>query len=223
MQRCQQIHRDKLKHMKSTPQTLDNRAPKKHMHLILKQKKHQQEEERFAQIELENRILLDKMAKIMQNNPSSHSNQFLYRSCLQAKPGTRIDRCMYPVIDSRNYAPSKSLNRDKRMRELQRITEENQKMLQRIQSRRPFYDHNRWDEQHKRDLKYLENIRSRELLMIERARTPGTPRRPRPATMSPTRASALPGIAQRGGTAPVRSLAAGLGATSPPVAPATPA
>ena len=117
---------------------------------------------------------------------------------------------MYPVIDSRNYAPSKSLNRDKRLRELQRITEENQKMLQRIQSRRPFYDHNRWDEQHKRDLKYLENIRSRELLMIERARTPGTPRRPRPATMSPTRASALPGIAQRGGTAPVRSLAAGL-------------
>ena len=66
VQRCQQIHRDKLKHMKSTPQTLDNRAPKKHMHLILKQKKHQQEEERFAQIELENRILLDKMAKIMQ-------------------------------------------------------------------------------------------------------------------------------------------------------------
>ena len=49
-----------------TPQTLDNRAPKKHMHLILKQKKHQQEEERFAQIELENRILLDKMSKIMQ-------------------------------------------------------------------------------------------------------------------------------------------------------------
>ena len=125
----------------------------------------------------------------LKNNPSSHSNQFLYRSCLQAKPGTRIDRCMYPVIDSRNYAPSKSLNRDKRLRELQRITEENQKMLQRIQSRRPFYDHNRWDEQHKRDLKYLENIRSRELLMIERARTPGTPRRPRPATMSPTGAS----------------------------------
>jgi hypothetical protein len=51
--------------------TLDNSTPASMSmpHLQLKQKKAQLEEERFAQIELENRILLEKMSKIMRQDP----------------------------------------------------------------------------------------------------------------------------------------------------------
>ena len=49
------------------------------------------------------------------------------------------------------------------MRELKRIEFENEAMLRRITSRQPFYNHLKWEEERQRDLKYLENIRSREI------------------------------------------------------------
>eukprot|EP00959_Pyramimonas_sp_CCMP1952_P201894 4221713-Pyramimonas_sp.AAC.1 len=91
VERCQKLHRDRLRNMHSTAHdpritTLDNSTPASMQmpHLQLKQKKAQLEEERFAQIELENRILLEKMSKIMRQDPGDarsahgghHTEQF---------------------------------------------------------------------------------------------------------------------------------------------------
>jgi E3 ubiquitin-protein ligase TRIP12 len=64
-------------------------------------------EQRYTEIERENRILLEKMSNIMQSNKPS-----LY------KPPSAISK--------------KSLNREKRRRELVKITIENQAFLKRL-------------------------------------------------------------------------------------------
>jgi hypothetical protein len=39
-------------------------------------------------------------------------------------------------------------------------------MLNRIQSREPFYDHHKWEEERARDVQYLKNIQSREVMHL---------------------------------------------------------
>lgn len=227
VERCQRIHREKLANMQSTATdprltTLDNTMPitLKMQHLHLKQKKAQLEEERFAQIELENRVLLEKMSKIMRQDPtearsaqgSRNSEQFPFRSILQLKPGMRIDTAQYPVIDTRNYYPPKSLNREYRLRELKRITSENQSMLQRIQSREPFYDHKKWEKEREMDLQYLANIRSREVMNLSQKFT-GLPPLPHSPTMRSTLASA-PEFGSTIASAPAEVEAAPVGETA---------
>ena len=58
--------------------------------------------------------------------------------------------------DSLKY--SHSLGKDRRKRELQRITKENQKILNRIQNTRPTYNHTRWEEEAKKSDDILQNI-----------------------------------------------------------------
>ena len=58
--------------------------------------------------------------------------------------------------DSAKY--SHSLSKERRRRELQRITKENQKILKRIQDARPTYNHIGWEEEAQRNREILENI-----------------------------------------------------------------
>merc|ERR1711988_1532257 len=83
----------------------DNQAPKRHPHLRKNLKKEQLMEERFAEIERDNRLLLEKMSFIMRHNSLDNENPMQY---------------------------AHSLNRESRKRELQRITRENQSILRRI-------------------------------------------------------------------------------------------
>ena len=71
-------------------------------------------EERYAEIERDNRLLLEKMSYIMRHSSLDNDNQMQY---------------------------AHSLNREQRKRELQRITRENQNILGRIQAAEPTYDH----------------------------------------------------------------------------------
>mmetsp|Transcript_13062 Transcript_13062/g.41271 ORF Transcript_13062/g.41271 Transcript_13062/m.41271 type:complete len:215 (+) Transcript_13062:150-794(+) len=139
--------------------SLDNSTPPVFKHLEMKLKTQQLKEERFAEIEHENRVLLEKMSKIMRHDPNSHASQFLHRSLLQLKPGVRVDSHMYPVLDNRSDVEFRSLNREQRVRELSRITLENQQMLQRIQERKPVYSVKSWKEQSAIDAMYGENVR----------------------------------------------------------------
>lgn len=100
-------HRDRVK---SSKPSIDNSPPKRYMHLEVKLKKMQMEEERAAQIEHDNRLLLAKMSKIMRTSGA---------------------------IDNRNLVEFKSLDREKRQSELVAIARENQAMLKRIQARQP--------------------------------------------------------------------------------------
>eukprot|EP00039_Didymoeca_costata_P001434 m.52510 g.52510 ORF g.52510 m.52510 type:complete len:194 (-) comp10797_c0_seq3:2929-3510(-) len=100
-------HRARISSKKST---IDNKAPKPYMHLHLKLKKVQLEEERIATIERDNRKLLEKMSKIMRTQGQ---------------------------VDNSNPYSGKSLNYEQRRKELLRISLENEAILRRIQNRQP--------------------------------------------------------------------------------------
>ena len=86
----------KLARMKAA---VDNKPPKKPSHFKNNRKREQMMEDRYAQIERENRILLEKMSQIMQKKSLDNKN------------------------DTWKY--TKSLNKAYRKKQLLKITEEN--------------------------------------------------------------------------------------------------
>lgn len=110
---------------------VDTKAPPTYMHLHLKLKKLQLEEERLATIERDNRILLEKMSYIMRTRGR---------------------------VDNRNNYEYKSLNREKRQRELLRVTRENQEILKRINMRKPEYSVVQWAKDWDENQKFMDNI-----------------------------------------------------------------
>jgi len=93
-------------------------------------KREQLLEERYFEIDRENKILLQKMSDIMRH--------------------TSFD----------TKGPPKgavSLNRDLRKTELMRITQENQAILKRIQKAQPIYNHVEWEDSYRRSATYLKN------------------------------------------------------------------
>eukprot|EP01082_Thalassiosira_pseudonana_P003442 g3271.t1 g3271 contig12:1750467-1751176(-) len=130
VQRCQERHEQKLRDMKCS---IDNKCPRAASHLKTKAKKNALMEERFAQIETENRLLLEKMSHIMR-----------FKGAIDCRN------------DSVKY--SHSLGKERRKRELQRITKENQQILRRIHNAQPAYNHAKWEEDAKRNDRILANI-----------------------------------------------------------------
>jgi len=110
---------------------IDNHAPKTYLHLHLKLKKLQLEEERLATVERDNKILLEKM------------------SCIMRTKGR---------VDNRNDYKQKSLNKSKRQRELLRVTHENNAILKRIASKEPNFNHLQWEDDWKINQQYMDNI-----------------------------------------------------------------
>jgi E3 ubiquitin-protein ligase TRIP12 len=123
------MHRQRIKSMR--PQ-VDTTVPTVcHLdHLRNNLKREQLLEERYYEIDRENRILLQKMSDIMRN--ASYSAD-------RAKSGPP------------------SLNRDSRKMELMRITQENQAILKRIQQAQPVYNHVAWEDSYRRSGSYLRN------------------------------------------------------------------
>jgi len=88
-------------------------------------------EERYTEIDRENRILLKKMTDI-----AKHQH--------------------IPQLSARQPGPQ-SLNREARKKELLRITKDNQSILKRIQQAQPVYNHVELEGTHRRNLSYLKN------------------------------------------------------------------
>jgi len=99
-------------------------------HLRVNMKKEQLLEERYSEIDRTNQILLQKMTEILRQ-PS------------------------LPPINNRSPRGPVSLNKDSRRRELVRITNENMKMLHRIQEAQPVYSHVAWEESWRRSERHL--------------------------------------------------------------------
>eukprot|EP00106_Octopus_bimaculoides_P013582 XP_014781024.1 PREDICTED: uncharacterized protein LOC106876822 isoform X2 [Octopus bimaculoides] len=110
---------------------IDNKPPPNFMHLHLKMKKLQLEEEHLATIERDNHRLLERMGYIMRTRGR---------------------------IDNRNDYLYKSLNSEKRQREQIRISRENKDILQRILNRRAEYNHTTWQKEWKKNRSFLNNI-----------------------------------------------------------------
>jgi hypothetical protein len=84
----------------------------------------------YAAIELDNRLILERLAKVMQHK----------------------------TIDN-DPPPSKAIGRQQARRlELQRITQENQRLLKRIQETEPAYNHLEWEEDARKRAAIIENM-----------------------------------------------------------------
>lgn len=131
VQKCQDNHRLRLAKMKPT---IDCHAPSSMRKVTAKTnaKKQQIMEDRYAQIERDNRLLLEKMSHIMRKGGVDNYNS------------------------SSKYA--KSLNKGARKKELHKITRENQRILHAIQQADPFYDHVKWAEEAQQNEVYMRNI-----------------------------------------------------------------
>ncbi|KAJ8042747.1 hypothetical protein HOLleu_09592 [Holothuria leucospilota] len=127
-QRRFDTHRQKVQNAKPV---IDNKPPKTYMHLHLKLKKLQMEDERLAIIERDNRILLEKMCYIMRTRGR---------------------------VDNKNDYEQKSLNKTKRQRELLRVTHENQAIMRRILSKEANYNHVEWEHSWALNKEYMANI-----------------------------------------------------------------
>ena len=103
------------------------------MHLHLKLKKLQMEEERLATVERDNRILLHKMSHVMRTKGTVDNH-----------------------IDNKYI--HKSLNKIKRQRELEKIAFENKAILKRINAQETQYCKERWIEEWRVNERYMANI-----------------------------------------------------------------
>jgi len=133
--------------IRSMKPQIDNRPPETMGldHLRNNLKREQLLEERYHEIDRDNRILLQKMSDIMKT-PSVKSGAG------GAHGG--------PV----------SLTRDARKAELSRITQENHSILRRIREAQPVYNHVEWEESYRRSFAHLKN--SCEYPVISRKKTP---------------------------------------------------
>ena len=130
-QYCQRLHQKRIRTMKAC---IDNKAPTRPTHMKKNLKREQLMEERYAQIERENRLLLEKMSAIMQGGHG---------------------------IDNRLRKPDNvgtSMNKSYRKKELQRITQENQAILRRIQACEPALNRAVWEEDRRQNEKLLRRI-----------------------------------------------------------------
>lgn len=133
-QRRHDLHRDRIRKMKPQVNTAEPAAWAMD-HVRINLKREQLLEERYSEIDRENRILLDKMSSIMREKMTPRTPR---ETQVQGKG---------PV----------SLNKDFRKKELIRITKENQSILKRIQQAQPIYNHVQWEGDHRRQHQYLQN------------------------------------------------------------------
>jgi len=108
---------------------LDRSEPKKFSKSMRKENERRRQ---YAEIDRENRLLLERLAKIMQQKTIDNEN------------------------DALKY--KKSLSQTTRRQELERITDENQRLLRRIQEAEPCYNHLKWEEAAQTREVYLRNM-----------------------------------------------------------------
>ena len=125
--------RTRLKEVRSS---LDMAEPSvmKLDHLRTNMKRDQLLEDRYMEIDRSNRILLQKMSEIMRN----------------AAPTSAVSQ-------PPKKPPPVSLNKQLRKTELERINQENQMLLKRIQRAQPMYDHVKWEQNHRAHQGWLKN------------------------------------------------------------------
>mmetsp|Transcript_12507 Transcript_12507/g.12925 ORF Transcript_12507/g.12925 Transcript_12507/m.12925 type:complete len:192 (+) Transcript_12507:56-631(+) len=118
---------DHTKRMEEMKPLVDCKPPRK---AGVSKRKEIERRRQYAAIELDNRLILERLAKVMQHK----------------------------TID--NDPPhAKAIGRQQARRlELQRVTQENQRLLKRIQETEPCYNHLKWEEEAKKRAIYIRNM-----------------------------------------------------------------
>jgi len=127
------IHKKKLK---TTRRSVDNETPSSYgmPHLKKNLKKAQMLEDRYTEIEKQNRTLLAKMHSIMRNPSATTDNHNNYKKY------------------------SKSLNIRRRRENLDRIVHNNLLLLERLKTMEPYYDSAKWESDHSRSDKIMRQL-----------------------------------------------------------------
>jgi len=116
-------HEKHLRALESTRGMVDSTEPQQHPHLRSKPKTRKLQEDRAAEIQLENRILLQKMLNI-DTKPSELGAQM-----------------------SAGHTQARSLHGGAQRKELDRITNANQDLLKRLQSAKASIDPRQWEDE----------------------------------------------------------------------------
>jgi len=117
-------HERHIRALECSKGMVDAQSPKDMPHLRAKMKTRKLQEDRASEIQLENRILLQKMLNI-DTKPSDLSGD---------------------ALTSQRVAP-RSLNGGAQRRELDRITGQNQDLLRRLQDAKPSLDPRQWEDE----------------------------------------------------------------------------
>ncbi|XP_046366105.2 uncharacterized protein LOC124141953 isoform X2 [Haliotis rufescens] len=118
-ERAYRLHRQKVS---SVRHGIDNSPPKRYPHLILRLKQIQKEEEKMAEVDHENKLLLQKMTQIMRTHG-------------------RIDNW------NLEHEP-RSLNYPYKHKQLEKIAEENVTIARRLETVQPIYNKDDWEEEY---------------------------------------------------------------------------
>jgi hypothetical protein len=124
-------YEDHMRRISSMKSVVDSKPPR--ISKLDNKKKDIERRRRYEHIEMDNRLLLERLVKTMQTKTIDNEN----KSC-------------------KKY--SKSLISTSRKLELQRITQENQRLLKRIQETEPCYNHLIWEEEAKKREIYKRNM-----------------------------------------------------------------
>jgi len=116
-------HEKHIQALQGTKGLVDATQPREQAHLRSKPKTRKLQEDRAAEIQLENRILLQKMLNI------------------DTKP-SQLTEAM-----NKDGLKPRSLHGEAQRRELDRVTSENQALLQRLQNTKPSIDPRAWDDE----------------------------------------------------------------------------
>ena len=116
------IYQQHLERIKTMLPTVDAGPPREHPF----SNKREMEKQRYvAVIEMDNRLMLERLAKVVQNKT--------------------IDNEIHKSV-AMHSTFKKKLGLTKKRLEMQKITEENQRLLKRIQEVSPAYNHLEWEE-----------------------------------------------------------------------------
>ncbi|XP_067680804.1 uncharacterized protein [Haliotis asinina] len=127
-ERAYRLHRQKVSNVRHG---IDNSPPKRYPHLILRLKQIQKEEEKMAEVDHENKLLLQKMTQIMR----THGR-----------------------IDNWNLEhESRSLNYPYKHKQLEKIAEENINIARRLETVQPIYNKEEWEEDYQQH-RYLMDL-----------------------------------------------------------------
>jgi E3 ubiquitin-protein ligase TRIP12 len=126
-------HEKHIRALEGAKGMVDHTPPPEHNHLRTKPKTKMLQEDRAAEIQLENRILLQKMLNI----------------------DTKLSPLSSEAMQDQRVTP-RTMHGDTQRRELDRITNENQAMLRRLQSAQPSISTQQWydDEIERQALKF---------------------------------------------------------------------
>eukprot|EP00736_Rhodelphis_marinus_P001423 Rmarinus@m.6481 len=156
-------------------------------HIKYNAKRQLMQKQRQEEIEQENRVLFEKMIRIMDQTGAGPTQLAAKKASQPYAPGCRLTSNMYPVQDNYNVYRMTSMNKKNRDTRLHEIQMQNIEFLRRLQGVQSHYNSHDWLKDRKKQLEYMRIHAGKKGYPDYEVRTPvrhlpraraGTPTRP---------------------------------------------